>query len=97
MKMDAWLSRSGGGNERRYYSLTVRHRTFRFPPPDLSVCLVMQEQTGSSRLDASHCGLLKMFPIADILEMTFECPLNGDLLDSLCKGWFGLSKVLSVC
>lgn len=46
---------------------------------------------------ASHCGLLKMFPIADILEMTFECPLNGDLLDSLCKGWFGLSKVLSVC
>ena len=46
-------------------------------PPDLPVCLMMQEQTGSSRLHASHCGLLKMFPIADILEMTFECPLNG--------------------
>lgn len=66
-------------------------------PAKLPVASMETERTGCFRLDASHCGLLKMFPIADILEMTFECPLNGDLLDSLCKGWFGLSKVLSVC
>lgn len=43
---------------------------------------------------ASHCGLLKMFLIADILEITFECPLNGGFLDTPRSSHVGSPKLL---